>query len=260
MLLDGKVVIVTGVGPGMGRKLAVLAAAEGARVALAARSAAFLEEVAGEIRAAGGTCITVPTDVGDDAACGRLVERTLEAFGRIDGLVNSAYRPATFGAFEVDGLDAWIASMDITCFGALRMAKAVLPAMKAQGGGAIVNITAMAAVQPAPGQADYATAKAALEGATRQLARELGRYGIRVNATRMGWLWGVPVRNYLHHQAQATGRSESELAAPIAARIALGVIPPDEECARTALLFVSDYTRMVTGAVLDVNGGEYFSS
>lgn len=260
MLLGDKVVIVTGVGPGMGRKLAVLAAAEGARVALAARSTAFLEEVACEIRAAGGSCVALPTDIGDEAACRRLAERTLEAFGRIDGLVNSAYRPATFGAFEVDALDAWIANMDVTCFGALRMAKAVLPAMKAQGRGAIVNITAMAAVQPAPGQADYATAKAALEGATRQLARELGRYGIRVNATRMGWLWGVPVRNYLHQQAQASGCSEAELAAPIAARIALGVIPPDEECARTALLFVSDYTRMVTGAVLDVNGGEYFSS
>lgn len=76
----------------------------------------------------------------------------------------------------------------------------------------------------------------------------------------MGWLWGVPVQSYLRQQAQACGRSEAELAAPIAARIALGVIPPDEECARTALLFVSDYTRMVTGAVLDVNGGEYLSS
>lgn len=260
MLLEDKVVIVTGVGPGMGRKLAVLAAAEGARVALAARSRGFLEDVAGEIRQAGGRCIAVPTDVGSEEDCGRLAACTVEAFGHIDGLVNSAYRPATFGAFETDPLDAWIANMDVTCFGALRMTRAVLPAMKAQGEGAIVNITAMAAVQPAPGQADYATAKAALEGATRQLACELGRYRIRVNATRMGWLWGVPVQNYLRQQAQAGGRSEAELAAPIAARIALGVIPPDEECARTALLFVSDYTRMVTGAVLDVNGGEYLSS
>lgn len=106
----------------------------------------------------------MPTDVGSEEDCGRLAACTVEAFGRIDGLVNSAYRPATFGAFEADPLDAWIASMDITCFGALRMTRAALPAMKARGEGAIVNITAMAAVQPAPGQADYATAKAALEG------------------------------------------------------------------------------------------------
>lgn len=260
MLLAGKVVIVTGVGPGMGCKLAGLAAAEGARVALAARSADFLGQVASEIRAAGGECIAVPTDVAVDAACQALAARTLEAFGRIDGLVNSAYRVATFGSLETDDLAAWAANMDVTCFGALRMAKAVLPAMKAQGGGAIVNVTAMAAVQPAPGQADYATAKAALEGATRQMAKEFGRYNVRVNATRMGWLWGAPVQGYLRQQSQATGIPEAELAKPIAARITLGIIPPDEECARTALLFLSDYTRMVTGAVLDVNGGEYFSS
>jgi NAD(P)-dependent dehydrogenase (short-subunit alcohol dehydrogenase family) len=132
--------------------------------------------------------------------------------------------------------------------------------MKAQKSGAIVNVTALAAVKPAPGQYDYATAKAALEGATRQLARELGAYNIRVNATRMGWLWGAPLMGYVAHQAQAQGVSEDEVKAPIVARIPLGVIPPDEECAKSALFFVSDYSSMVTGTTLDVNGGEYMSA
>lgn len=258
MLLTDKVIIVTGVGPGMGRKLAVLAAAEGAKVAMAARSPDFLAQVAAEIREAGGMCIAVPTDVAESSQCENLVEKTLGAFGRVDGLVNSAYRHATYQGFEQDEIDAWLASMNVTCFGALRMIKAALPALKARGG-AIVNITALAAVQPTHGQYDYATAKAALEGATRQLAKELGPYRIRVNCTRMGWLWGAPVQGYLAHQSQATGVPEADLMKPIVARIPLGVIPPDEECAKTALFFVSDYSTMVTGAVLDVNGGEYMS-
>jgi NAD(P)-dependent dehydrogenase (short-subunit alcohol dehydrogenase family) len=259
MLLKDKTIIITGIGPGMGRKLAALAAAEGARVAIAARSPDFLNEVAREIREAGGECVAVATDVADGGQCANLVEKTLGAFGRVDGLINSAYKHATYGSFEQDSIDAWLASIDVTCFGALRMIKAALPALKANGG-AIVNITALAAVQPAPGQADYATAKAALEGATRQLAKEFGPHNIRVNCARMGWLWGAPVQGYLAHQSRATGVPEADLMAPIIARIPLGVIPPDEDCARTALFFVSDYSRMVTGAVLDVNGGEYMSS
>ena len=260
MLLKDKVVIVTGVGPGMGRELALSAAREGARVALAARSVDFLDSVAAQVRAAGGECIAVPTDVGDDAHCERLAQAALERFGRIDGLVNSAYCTPGFGSFESATVESWQANMNVTCFGALRMAKAVLPAMKQQRGGAIVNITAMAAVQPPAGQADYATAKAALEGATRQLAKEFGGYNIRVNCARMGWLWGAPVRGFLESQAAANGVALEALVAPIAARIALGVIPPEEECAKTALMFLSDYTRMVTGTTLDVNGGEYFSA
>jgi NAD(P)-dependent dehydrogenase (short-subunit alcohol dehydrogenase family) len=229
-------------------------------VALAARSAGFLEEVAGEIRAAGGECITVATDVADMTQCQNLADQTVKAFGRIDGLVNSAYKHATYGSFAEDDLAAWLSSVDVTCFGALRMVKAVLPVMKTQKDGAIVNVTALAAVQPAPGQYDYATAKAALEGATRQLAKEFGPHNIRVNCTRMGWLWGTPVKNFITYQSKENGVSEEDFIKPIVARIPLGIIPPDEECAKTALFFVSDYSRMVTGTTLDVNGGEYMSS
>jgi NAD(P)-dependent dehydrogenase (short-subunit alcohol dehydrogenase family) len=243
----------------MGRKLATIAAAEGAKVAMAARSPDLLNQVAAEITEAGGACIAVPTDVADMHQCVALVERTLGAFGRIDGIVNSAYRHGTWQGFEQDTIEAWLASMDVTCFGALRMIKAALPALKERGG-SIVNVTALAAVQPAPGQYDYATAKAALEGATRQLAKELGPHKIRVNCTRMGWLWGAPVQGFFAHQSQTTGVPEEELMKPIVARIPLGVIPPDEDCAKTALFFLSDYATMVTGAVLDVNGGEYMSS
>lgn len=258
-LLKDKVVIVTGVGPGMGRKLATIAAEEGAHVAICARNQSFLDEVTAEIKAAGGTAIAVAADMGDQAACQRVADAAVQAFGRIDGLVASAYMPANWLGFENSTIEAWQANMDITCFGALRMAKAVLPAMKAAGGGAIVNISALANAQPIPNQAEYAVAKAALEGATRQLAKEFGPYRIRVNATRMGWLWGAPVKGFVQGEAARLGVPEEQVIQPIAAKMALGVIPPEEDCARTALLFVSDYTKMVTGTVLNVNGGEYFN-
>ena len=257
MLLSDKTVIVTGVGPGMGRQLALLAAAEGARVAVSARSASFVQEVAREIEASGGRAIAVVTDVSDQAACTRLADATLEAFGRIDGLVCSAYRIADPRPFEATDLQAWIDNMSVTCFGALRMTQAVVPAMKAQGGGAIVHIGALASAQPARGQSDYAVAKAALEGATRQLAVELGPLGIRVNVARMGWLWGKPVRDYLTWEAAHRGLPLQDLVDEIAKRTALGVIPPEQDCAKSALFLISDYARMITGAVIDVNGGEY---
>jgi NAD(P)-dependent dehydrogenase (short-subunit alcohol dehydrogenase family) len=259
MLLRDKVIVVTGVGPGMGRKLATLGAAEGAKVAVSARSKGFVDEVVQEIRAKGGQAIGVPTDVSDTEQCKRLAAATVEAFGRIDGLVNSAYKLANPTPFESVDLAEWQANMNVTCFGGLRMIQAALSALKKQGG-AVVNIGALASAHPGHGQADYAVAKAALEGATRQLAKELGRYRIRLNVTRMGWLWGAPVQGYVAWQAKERGVPESEIVAEIAARIPLGVVPPDEECAKTALFFVSDYSKMVTGAVLDVNGGEYMGA
>ena len=259
MLLKDKVVIVTGVGPGMGRKLASIAAEEGAKVVMCARSEALLKEVADEITAKGGTAIAVPTDVGDMAQCERLVAAALKEFGRIDGVVNSAYRPGAFAPFEDVDLSVWQANMDITCFGALRMAKAVLPVMKRQHSGSIVNISAVAVARPAPGQADYATAKSAVEGATRQLAEEFGKYNIRVNAMRIGFLWGTPLQNYFHHMAETQGIAEQQLIDGVTQTIPLGVIPPDEECAKSVLMFVSDYARMITGTTVDVNGGQYMS-
>ena len=261
MLLKDKIVIITGVGPGMGRKMALIAAEEGAKVAVSARSEGFIKEVVAEIEGKGGKAIAVPTDVSDTAQCQRLVAATVEAFGTVTGLVNSAYRHGPMGGnIEGSAVEEWVANINVTCFGALRMAKAVLPVMRQAGGGAIVNVGTMAAVKPMAGEEDYATAKAALNGLTRQLAREFGQYNIRVNSTRMGWLWGAPVKGYLAWAAQTNGVSEQSLIEPIAKNIPLGVIPPDEECAKSVLFFVSDYSKMVTGTSMDINGGQFMAA
>lgn len=260
MLLKDKVIVITGVGPGMGQAMARIAAAEGAKVAIGARNGAFLEGVAKEIRAAGGEAVAQVTDVSKRADCDALANAAAAAFGRIDGLVNSAYAAGENGLFDDGDLESWASVIDVACMGSARMAQAVLPHMKAQGGGAIVNVATMQSLKPLPGGSpSYAVAKGALTTLTRQIAADYGRHNIRVNSTRMGWLWGEPVRNAIKGIAQHQGISEEDIVKGVAARIPLGVIPPEEECARSVLMFVSDYTRMVTGAVLDINGGEWMA-
>ena len=257
MLLKDKVVIITGVGPGMGRSLSLLAVDEGAKVAVSARSEGFIREVVDEIAAKGGQAIAVPTDVADDAQCDRLAAATLEAFGRIDCLVNSAYRHNAFIAFEDSEIAEWQRNMDVTHFGALRMIKSVLPAMKRQQSGAIVNVSTRSSVRVVPGHGDYGTAKAAMNAATRQFATEFGKYGIRVNATRMGWMWGAPVEGALKQRAAARGITLEQIVAEVSAPIPIGRIPTDIECAHAVVFLLSDYSSAITGAMLDVNGGEF---
>jgi len=256
MILEGKTVIITGIGPGMGRKLALGAAANGAKVALAARSVGFLNEVTAEITASGGHAIAVPTDVGSTPDCENLVAKTIAAFGRVDGLVNSAYYHPDWTTFEGADLDQWAKAYDIACMGAMRMIRGVLPHMKAQGGGAIVNISTLATRKPMVGEGGYAIAKAALGQVTRQLAVELGGYGIRVNQTVMGWMLGAPVQGYIDGMV-AAGRKKEDIVGEITARIPLGRIPPDQDCAKAVLFLLSDLASEVTGAALEVNGGEW---
>jgi len=259
MLLKDKVVIITGVGPGMGRKLAVIGAAEGAKVALAARSKDYVAQVTEEVRAAGGEAIGIPTDIDDADQCNALAKATLDKWGRVDGLINSAYMHGPFATFDESTIEAWQAIMSVNCFGALRMVKAVLPAMKAKREGSIVNVSSMSSVQPYEGGAGYATSKAALEGATRQLAKELGTHNIRVNSTRMGRMDGVPWHGARAYMAQTSGQTEDEIDAPFRKMISLGQLPPDDDCAKSVLFFVSDYSRVISGTSIDINGGEYMA-
>src|SRR5579862_5546090 len=201
MILKDKVVILTGVGPGMGRKLALLLAQEGAKVVIAARSSGFLSDVAAEIRQTGGIVQAVPTDVADPAACSSLAAAAMKVFGRIDGLVNSAYIIYDAPFEEID-LSRWRQSLDINCFGAVQMTRAVIPYMRAGGGGSIVNVGTMAVRKPLPGRAAYASSKAALGAVTRQMAFELGQYKIRANIVLIGWMWGAPVQQHLKDTAQ----------------------------------------------------------
>ena len=259
MLLKDKVVIVSGIGPGLGVKLAIEAAREGARGVVAlARSADKLEDAERRVREVNSGCkvLKVPTDITDAAQCRRAAERAVAEFGRIDGLVNSAYFHGNFESVVDADFAVWQEVYRTNVIGSLQMTLAVAPQMKAQGGGAVVMINTMATLKPFPGEAGYAASKGGLLAAAKYLALELGPHNIRVNSTRMGWMWGVPVQNAIEMMAKAQGRTVQEVKDGVAANVALRRIVTDDECARAALFLLSDYASAITGAVLDVNGGE----
>jgi len=258
MLLQDKSIIISGVGPGMGQSMALIAAHEGAVVGLGARNKDFIDDVAKQISDAGGKAVAVPTDITDAKQCQALANAVEEEFGRIDGLVNSAYNHGAWATCDVANPDEWAAVYDVNCVGALRMGQAVLPAMKKQKSGAIVNVSTMATVNPFPGESAYAASKGGLGVLTKHMAKDFGQFGIRVNAARMGWIGGAPVYGYIDAQV-AGGRDRDEVVKEITGRIPLGIIPPEEDCAKSVLYFVSDYANVVSGATLDVNGGQYMA-
>lgn len=261
MLLSNKVVIVSGIGPGLGVKLAVEAAREGARaVVLAARTAAKLDDAQARIHELGAECevLKCVTDITDRAQCSQLAQETVARFGRIDALVNSAFVHGNFPEpVESADLDGWRAVFDTNLVGTMTITQEVAAHMKTQRSGAIVMINTQAVRKPFVGEAGYAVSKGALAVAVKYLAKELGPYGIRANTIHMGWMWGAPVQGYVRHAAAEHGVPEEQIVAPIAANIALGHIPTDDDCARAALFLVSDYAKAITGAALDANGGDF---
>ena len=261
MLLKNKIVIVSGIGPGLGVKLAIEAAREGAAgVVAAARSAEKLDDAEKRVKAVNPNCKLIKqiTDITDQKQCDALVAITIKQFGRIDALVNSAFIHGEMDYVSTAKLDDWTAVLGTNLLGTLKLTQAVLPQMKKQGGGAIVMINTMAARQVPPlGEAGYAASKAALANSAKYLAKEVGKDNIRVNSIHMGWMWGAPVQGYMEWQASEHKVPVEQLKAQVAASIPLGRIPTDDECARAALFLVSDYASAVTGAALDANGGAY---
>ncbi|MCA9502350.1 MAG: SDR family oxidoreductase [Spirochaetaceae bacterium] len=257
MILENKVVIVSGIGPGLGQELAINAGKQGAKVVLAARTKSFLEEVDAIVRKTGAETLVVPTDITKPDQCQNLVDQTMARFGRIDALVNSAYTGGKMAMFVDSDLDDWRATMEVNFYGSLTLTQKAVPAMKAGGGGAIVMINTMVQRKPIPTQAAYASSKGALTAATRMLAKELGPDQIRVNSISMGWMWGPPVEGYVKGAAKQMGVSEEQVLAGITKDIPLGRIPDDSDCANAALFLASDLSRVITGASLDCNGGEF---
>ncbi len=257
--LSGKSVIVTGIGPGFGRVLAREAAALGAKVTMVSRSTGLMEEVTQEIAALGGQSISVQGDITSQDHCDRVASATVEAFGRIDGLVNSAYRAGDIKPVNVIDLEELASAYEVTVMGTLKMIRAVTPIMERQGGGAIVNIGSQVARKIIPNQGGYASTKGALSALTRQLAAELGPSGIRINTAAFGWTISPPARAWLEQQEAEGGPTVEESIEGIASGIALRRVPGETECSQAALMLVSDMMQVVTGATLDINGGEYMS-
>jgi len=258
-LLEGKVCVVSGVGPGLGRQAARALAAHSADVVLAARREANLEEVLDEVTGLGARGLAVPTNIVDADACAALMAAAASGFGGIDVVVNNAFRSDVFQTFEDVDLAIWRKIMEVNLFGSLQMTKAALPHLRRRGGGSVVNVASMVTRQPQPAQGGYAISKGALLTATRVLAYELGPSNIRVNAVVPGWMAGPSVDMYIEMTSSGRGVPAQEVIDELNARVPLGRIPSDADVAGAIVYLASDLSAAMTGQALDTNGGEIFA-
>src|SRR3990172_2598601 len=190
MQLDGKTVIITGAGHGLGRASALACAAEGANVACADIDDAAVQAVAARIREAGGNAFALRTDVTDVAGVVRLADATAAQFGGIDGLVNNAgimgVIPMSRVPFELVPDEEWDRVFATNVKGTWYCCRAVVPHLRRRGGGSVVNISSSTSFLGSPTRIHYVASKSAIIGFTRTLAREVGRDLIRVNAIAPG--------------------------------------------------------------------------
>lgn len=182
---EGKVAVVTGASAGIGAASARMLAAEGAAVVLAARGAAELEKVAGEITAGGGRALAVPTDVRDVVSCERLLARAAEAFGGIDLLVNNAGANKR-GPIELYSAEELAAVVQVNLVAPIVLTRLTLPYLRKRGGGAVVNVASIAGRIPVGHEAVYSATKFGLRAFTFALTEELAGSGITVSAVSPG--------------------------------------------------------------------------
>ena len=255
MLLKDRVGIVSGIGPGVGKEVALALAREGADVVLGARTEENLREVAGEVEALGRRVTWRPTDITVEDQCAALAAAARDEFGRIDVLVNNAFLPPSMKRVEHETIEHWRESYEVNVLGTLQMTRAVIPAMKEQRSGSIVFINTMSIRTAEPKSGAYAANKSALFTLARVLAQELGEHGIRVNTVLPGHVWGPSLEWWFEHLAKKRGVTPQEVYDSVANEAALRHIPTSAEVADAVVFFASDLSRVITGQSLDVNAG-----
>ena len=253
--LEGQVAIITGASRGIGKAIAETFARAGARVVVCSRKLEGLEAAAAEIREAApvladgnrsGQVLAIQAHVGQADDVRNLVAQTMEAYGRVDVVVNNAATNPHFGPLLTADEGQWLKILDTTLLGAVRLCQAAVPHMREQGGGKIINMASIAGLRPSAAMGLYGVGKAALIQLTRQLAMELGPDNIRVNAIAPGiietrfsqLLWQTP-----------------QISEPLLAGLPLGHFGQPQDVAGLALYLASPAADYVTGAVFSVDGG-----
>jgi NAD(P)-dependent dehydrogenase (short-subunit alcohol dehydrogenase family) len=258
VLLEGKVAVVSGAGPGLGRSICIRLAQHGAPVVIGDLDQRAVDESVAAVRDAGGGATGRVTDITNRSDCDALVRLAVDEFGAVDILVNDAYHGGDFTPFANADLASWRTTSDVNVFGTLTMTQAALGALAATASGRVVMICThgVDVIQPAFGA--YTSSKAALAHLTKLLAAELGPQGIRVNAVFPGPIWGANLRRYLDSQADARGVDPQVVYDEFAAKNALRSLVPPEDIADSVVFLASDMARPITGQALYANAGESF--
>lgn len=243
--LQGRVALVTGASQGIGRACALALAECGATVALAARNAEKLSEVAREIAAAGGEASAFALDLSNEDSIKTCAKAVIERLGKVDILVNNAGITRDILSLRMKKKD-WDDVLSTNLTGAFLMTQAVMNSMLKARWGRVINITSVVGETGQAGQANYAASKAGLIGLTKSLAKELASRTITVNAVAPGFI-----------ETAMTAVLTEEQKSAMTTHIPLGRTGTDKDIAAAVAFLASEEAGYITGHTLDVNGGMY---
>ena len=253
-MLNGKVALITGGGRGIGRAIALAFAREGARIVVAARTAAQVEQVAAEI---GNGAIAVVCDVSNSESVTQMFAQTSEQLGDVDILVNNA-GIAESSTIVTTTDDFWARHLAINLSGTFYCTRAALPAMLEKTWGRVINIASIAGKVGAPYIAAYAASKHGVMGLTRSVALEVAAAGVTVNAICPGYVDTEMVTRGIERITTRTGRSADEALEALKKMSPQNRLATAEEVAAVALLLASDEGRGINGQGINVDGGSIF--
>ncbi|MGW3472305.1 SDR family oxidoreductase [Saccharopolyspora sp. NPDC000995] len=253
--LQGKVAVITAASRGLGRASAQTLAAEGMRVLLAARDQATLDKLVAEIEDAGGTARAMACDIGDPDSPARLAEMALNTWGRIDALVVSTPGPPSMRCEELTD-EVWRQAFEMNCVVPTRLTQAVLPAMRAGGGGRIVYIGTIGVRTVQPEMVLSNATRLALMGYAKTLSLEVAADNILVNTVAPGPLATERMDELARQTAQRFGIDEAEAMQRWVDEVPLRRMGQAADLANLVALLVSDACGYTTGAVLPVDGGK----
>jgi len=256
MLLTDRTAIVTGGGKGIGRAIALALAREGADVVVAATTESALQEVAAEIKTIGRKSLVIVADLADPGQPQSMVEKTIEAFGKVDVLVNNSGVEGPIANITDMDLEGWSHTIAVNLTGAMLCTKhALVKSMIPRKTGAIVNISSVSGRKGPPMRAPYSSSKFGMIGLTQSVAMEAGRHGIRVNCIAPGLVEGDRIERVLSHASRTSGRPYEEVVAMATARTALRRMVTPEEVAALTVFLASDLSSGVTGQTINCDAG-----
>ena len=255
MKLEGQVAIITGAGRGIGRAIALAYAREGARLGLAARNEAELEETAAAVSELGGEAITVRTDVTSQIATERLARLVIERFGSIDVLVNNAGISGPVGPLQSNDIAEWVDTINVNLTGTFLMCRAVIPVMLQQGSGRIINLSGAGVANAWSNMSAYCSSKAAVVRLTEVIAQELDGKGITVNALGPGSVH-TSMWERMTEQAADAG---AEFIHQLGQRVLSGGGAPIDDCAELAVWLASGESGALTGRIISAAADDYRS-